>query len=149
MKREKRKMINRIPPYFELKKFGISPADIVKLILGCDAISIRSEVIVMPNWKADIFKKHADSVEIISERKVYQIKYRRKIFTLIRSGIGAPLTGDVILALGCTACKSIILTGSGKQFKKNVNLTNRLPESISPGRGNLPPEKAYLFKLAS
>lgn len=32
--------------------------------------------------------------------------------SLIRSGMGAPQTGDVILALGCTPCEVAIFTGS-------------------------------------
>jgi len=57
-----------------------------------------------------------DSIEAICERNfspcVYTITYKKQRITLIRSGMGAPLAGDVVLTLGCTPCRYLIFTGS-------------------------------------
>src|SRR5438874_7143320 len=34
------------------------------------------------------------------------------LVTVIRSGLGAPQTGDIVLALGCTRCETLVFSGS-------------------------------------
>lgn len=105
-------MSNRIPTYFQLQRYNITPEDIVRNVLCCDADAIQSKVIVMPNWRADIFSSHADVITAVSEGVVYQLEYHGQRISVIRSGIGAPQTGDVILTLGCTPCDRVVFAGS-------------------------------------
>lgn len=105
-------MSHRLPAYFQLQKYNITPEDIVRLYLRCDSSAIKPRAIVTPAWQASIFKKHASSITTVSEEIVYEIGYHDEVITLIRSGIGAPQTGDCVLALGCTPCKRVIFTGS-------------------------------------
>jgi hypothetical protein len=44
--------------------------------------------------------------------------------------------------------QSALFFGSGKLFKKAEHRTNRLIESMSPGRGNFPPKYLYRGKFA-
>ncbi|MQY69598.1 MAG: phosphorylase, partial [Firmicutes bacterium] len=39
-------------------------------------------------------------------------EYHGQLISFIRCGIGAPMTGDVILSLACTPCQRVIFTGS-------------------------------------
>ena len=105
-------MSDRLPEYFQLQRYNITPEDVARLYLRCDSDAIKPRVIVTPVWKVSNFEKHADSITTVSEGIVYEIEYRGQAITLIRSGMGAPQTGDFILALGCTPCSSIIFTGS-------------------------------------
>ena len=105
-------MRDRLPAYFQLQKYDITPEDIVKTCLGCDSDAVKPRVIVTPGWQASTFEKHASSIATVSEGIVYEIEYHGLPITFIRSGIGAPQTGDFILALGCTACERVIFTGS-------------------------------------
>ncbi len=105
-------MRNRLPEYFQLGKYNITPEDIVKLYLKCGSDAIRPEVIVTPLWRPDVFGKYVSNVKTIAENVVYEVKYGGKPITLVRTGVGAPLTGDFILALACTPCERIIFTGS-------------------------------------
>lgn len=105
-------MYNRLPDYFQLDKYNISPEDIVKLYLKCDSNNIRAGVIVTPLWKQDIFGKYISSFRTIAENVLYEMEYCGHPITLLRTGVGAPLTGDFILALGCTPCEKVIFTGS-------------------------------------
>lgn len=103
---------NRIPEYFQLNKHNISPEDVMQGSLHCEPSVIHSRVIVMPFWQAEIFAGTADDITEIVHGIVYQLKYHKQLFSLIRSGIGAPQTGDVILALGCSPCDVVIFAGS-------------------------------------
>jgi uridine phosphorylase len=114
------KLRNRIPTYFKLAQFNIQPEDIVRLGLGCDPTEISPTVILMPVWKAEIFQTHVDSVKSIVGRRVFHLEYQGQTVTVIRSGIGAPLAGDLVLALGCTPCEKLIFTGSVGGLEKSM-----------------------------
>lgn len=105
-------MNNRLPEYFQLGKYNITSDDIVRTILHCDPDAIQEKVVVTPIWQPDIFANHTDGITSVSKGVVYQLEYNRQAISLIRSGIGAPLTGDVVLSLGCTPCTKIVFTGS-------------------------------------
>ena len=115
-------MSDRLPEYFQLQRYNITPEDIVKLYLRCDSDAIKPKAIVTPNWQANIFEKHASSITTVSEGTVYEIGYHGQVITLIRSGIGAPQTGDFVLALACTPCISIIFTGSVGGLDPSMNI---------------------------
>jgi len=101
-----------LPAYFSLGKYNIQSDDIVRLFLNCQPEEIHSKVIVTPDWNPEFLTGAADRITTVSEDHVYNISYRENEFTLIHSGIGAPQTGDVVLALSCTPCRHLIFTGS-------------------------------------
>jgi purine-nucleoside phosphorylase len=107
-----------IPEYFRHERYNIQPCDVTRLMLRCEPEEIQERVIVTPCWHPDVFVSDAaDSIRTINETTayntcVYELSYKNQLITLVRSGIGAPLTGDVILSLGCTPCRKLIFTGS-------------------------------------
>jgi purine-nucleoside phosphorylase len=103
---------NRIPAFFQLERFNIQPNDIIRLALGCEPTDIQPAVILMPAWSVDIFSAHVDQIHTITARRVHQFDYQGQPISVIRCGIGAPLAGDTVLALGCTPCEQLIFTGS-------------------------------------
>lgn len=105
-------MNNRLPAYFQLDRYHISPDDVVRGTLGCEPDIIRPRVVVMPNWGVDIFTHVATNIAEIVRGSVFQLEYQGQLVSVVRSGIGAPQTGDVILALGATACEELVFTGS-------------------------------------
>ena len=105
-------MDNRLPAYFHLRRYNITPRDVVKTVLHCDPGSIQTKAIVTPVWDVDVFASHLESMVEISEGVVYQWEHNGQLISFIRSGIGAPMTGDVILSLACTPCQRVIFTGS-------------------------------------
>ena len=126
-------MSKGIPDYFELHKYNISPDDIVSLLLHCEPSKIRSSVIVTPIWNEELFLNHATKIESISEGSVYDISYKDKNITYIRSGVGAPQTGDVTLALSCTPCQNVIFIGSAGGLHESLIIGDLIlvNESIS------------------
>lgn len=110
-------MSKGIPEYFAHKKYNITSEDITGLILGCEPEDISEKVILTPIWSGDDFlTEAADSIETICERNfspcVYTLTYKKQRITLVRSGMGAPQAGDVVLTLGGTPCRYLIFTGS-------------------------------------
>src|SRR3989304_9932448 len=102
---------NRIPGYFQLERYGISPEDVVRCTLHCEPEDIHPRVVLMPSWGPDMFGEVADAVREIAH-ELWEIEYRGKTISLFRSGIGAPMTGEAVLALGYTPCESVVFTGS-------------------------------------
>lgn len=129
-------MNSRLPEYFQLERYNITPDDIVRTALHCDPDSIQAKAIVTPLWNTDIFASHLDGITEVSEGIVYELEYHEQLITLIRSGVGAPLTGDVILALGCTPCERVIFTGSVGGLDTSMKIGDlMIPEKSLCGDG--------------
>jgi nucleoside phosphorylase len=103
-----------IPDYFGWVRYGIGPADVVRLTLGCDPDRIRPLVVLAPVWSPQLFAEYVDRFESVSDGlvKVDDITCGGLSFSYVCSGVGAPLAGDATLALGCTACSHILFVGS-------------------------------------
>ena len=128
-----------IPEYFAHDQYHISPQDVTRLILHCEPETIHEKVIVTPCWNPEEFLTDAaDTFRTIYEGNyfstcAYELTYRDQPITLIRSGVGAPVTGDVVLALGCTPCKHLIFTGSFGGLTEDLSIGDLLTitESIA------------------
>lgn len=105
-------MTSRLPAYFDLDRFGIAPADVTRLMLGCEPHRIHPDVILTPVWHLEAILDGAELVETVTSKRVFNFTYSGRPFTVIRSGIGAPMAGDAALALACTACTRLVFTGS-------------------------------------
>ena len=125
-------MTSRLPEYFQLDKHGVQPEGIVRLYLGCEPAAIRECAILTPVWNAG-FVDQFPGITTVSEGRVYETRYQGRWITIIRSGIGAPQTGDAVLALGCTGCKRVIFTGSVGGLHPSMEIGDLLlvEESVS------------------
>jgi len=96
------------------ERFGIKPIDICRSTLECEPEDISEDVILAPWWQPDIFEEYVDSIFPVAEsvNKLWTITVNEKKITYIRTGIGAPVVIDDVLALGCTPCRNIIFIGS-------------------------------------
>jgi purine-nucleoside phosphorylase len=125
--------IKGIPNYFLLKKYDIKPDDICRLFLRCEPQDIQEEVIITPEWLANIWADTVDKIEIVYENIVYTLLYHSKKVTLIRSGMGASQTGEVVLALSGTPCRHIVFTGSFGGLTNNLKIGDFLTVTESLG----------------
>jgi purine-nucleoside phosphorylase len=105
-------MTGRLPDYFELDRFSITAEDIARNVFRCEPSRIAPNVLLTPIWSHEVFLAEASLEETITPEVVYSLSYQGRQFTLVRSGIGAPLTGDTVLALGCTPCTRLVFVGS-------------------------------------
>ena len=125
-------MAVRLPEYFELAKHNVAPADIVGLYLRCEPDAVHENVIITPIWDVG-FLDHFTEITTVSEGRVYEGKYGGQAFSVVRSGVGAPQTGDVALALACTPCRRVIFTGSAGGLSSSMRVGDLLlvDESVS------------------
>ncbi len=134
-----------------LDRYGITPADLVRGGLHCEPEAIQPDVVLLPNWRAEIFEAYVDSLQTIVPNTVYEVRVGEKRVTLIRAGIGAPQTGDTVLALGATACRRLVFAGSAGSLRLKVGIGDLVVPACSlSGDGftryldpTLPPEDTF------
>lgn len=129
-----------------------SSSDLLRGSLRCEPEAIHRDVILTPHWKAEIFEPHVDRLTTIVPNQVYELEKRGRLITMIRSGIGAPLTGDTVLALESTKCKKLIFIGSAGGLQPHLMIGDLLiPSQSLSGDGfsrylqpGLPPGDSFL-----
>jgi purine-nucleoside phosphorylase len=107
--------VNRLPEFLELGRHGVEPADVVRLYLGCAPGEVCPAAIIMPVWDAGIFERHVESTVPVLEGRtagVWRVEFGGRQVSLIRSGMSAAFAGDIVLALGCTPCRTLLFAGS-------------------------------------
>ncbi len=129
-----------------------TPYELVRAGLGCEPEQIQRDVILTPHWKVELFTPYVQAVIEIVPGKVYEFELRSHPVTMIRTGIGAPLTGDALLALGSTPCKRLIFIGSTGALQPDLNIGDLVIPTLSlSGDGfsrylqpGLPPADTFL-----
>jgi purine-nucleoside phosphorylase len=77
-----------------------------------------------------------DPITTITTNVLYEVTFEGKPVSVVRSGIGAPWTGDTVLALGCTACERILFAGSVGGLRPDIHIGDlMLPEFSYSGDG--------------
>lgn len=87
----------------------------LKQMFGMEYDLFAETVIVTPIWNLDDFRNEADKIISVFKGwyKGITLEYHGKLITIVNSGIGAPLTGDCILAMSHSSnVKNIIFSGS-------------------------------------
>lgn len=99
-----------------MERFGSTKRDICIHSIGVNPDLIHENVIIAPWWEPPTFPKFG-TFEYLNESnyssiKVWNLEVEGLKISYIKTGIGAPVLMDVILALGVTLCKQIIFIGS-------------------------------------
>jgi purine-nucleoside phosphorylase len=125
-----------LPEFFQLEKYNVSAVDVTRMVFHSDPEAIQPDVILLPYWQADLFSLWADKITTIRPQVFYEIEYKGRKFSLVRSGIGAPLAGDMTLALGCTPCKRLLFAGSVGGLQPDIRIGDlMIPEFSYSGDG--------------
>ena len=119
------------PAFLHLDKYNISSADVVRMAFHCVPEAIHADVILAPIWKVEIFSQWAESITVITPDVLYDLSYQGKTISFLRSGVGAPLTGDAVLALGCTPCERILFAGSVGGLRADMHIGDLLLPAFS------------------
>ena len=109
-----------------IKKYQSTETDICVHCLGVRPEQINKNVIIAPWWEPKSLALLGD-VEYLSESqfsaiKVWNIKSRYCDITYIKTGIGAPVFMDALLALGVTKCENIIFVGSVGSLDEKIGI---------------------------
>jgi purine-nucleoside phosphorylase len=142
--------------FLHLDQYNISPSDVVRMAFRCAPEAIHADVILAPMWKVDIFSQWAEAITVITPDVLYDLAFQGKTITFLRSGVGAPLTGDAVLALGCTPCERILFAGSVGGLCADMHIGDlMMPEHSIAGDGfcrylqpGFPAQDCYLERNA-
>jgi purine-nucleoside phosphorylase len=100
-----------------IERFGSSAEDVCQCGLGVSIAHIRERVVIAPWWEPPSFSNLGRDITLLNSSefpsvKVWNISASGFEMTFIKTGIGAPVLMDVVLALGVTACKKAVFIGS-------------------------------------
>ncbi len=123
-----------------IKRFGSTERDICLHGIGVDPEKIHENVVLAPWWEPSILPELGEA-EYLSESdysavKVWNITADKTEITYIKTGIGAPVLMDVVLALGLTKCRNIIFIGSVGSLDEKIGIGDIvIPEYTVCGDG--------------
>jgi len=109
-----------------MEKYGISTKDICINCIGVKEEHIHKNVVIAPWWEPSLFPDF-QTAEYISKSisdhiKVWNICNDDYEFTYIKTGIGASVLMDIVLALGMTSCEKIIFIGSVGALDSDISI---------------------------
>ena len=122
-----------------IERFGSTKDNVCELFLGVNSQKIHENVILAPWWEPTIFPiflQHIEQISAVCSVKVWNITRNNTTITYIKTGIGAPLLTDVVLALGVTSCEKIVFIGSVGALKETMSIGDIvIPEYAMNGNG--------------
>jgi purine-nucleoside phosphorylase len=128
--------MKQLPEFFQLEQFQISPVDVTQMVFHCDPDKIHQNVILMPCWQPEVFGLWVDEITTITKNVLYNVVFEGEPISIVRSGVGAPLAGDAVLALGCTECERILFAGSVGGLRPDIRIGDLMvPEYSYSGDG--------------
>lgn len=107
-----------------MKRFGSTERDICVSRLGIEPEQVNENVIIAPWWKPVSMPDlgRAKCLNTSNSVQVWNITAGKLKITYIKTGIGAPVLMDVLLALGVTKCKKIIFIGSVGSLDSEIGI---------------------------
>lgn len=121
-----------------IKYYGATEDDIVSSCMRIKRDQVSEHVVIAPWWEPDLF---GWSGELLSGNehasiKVWHISLDGRDITYVKTGIGAPVLMDIVLALGLTGCKRIIFVGSVGALDEKIGIGDIIiPEFSICGTG--------------
>jgi purine-nucleoside phosphorylase len=121
-----------------ITRYGSSTENICNQVLGISSNRIKSKVIMAPWWEPSVFSDFGE-IELIAEvcsLKIWNIATDSYEISYVKTGIGAPVLTDVVLALGLTNCKKAMFIGSVGSLTEDISIGDIvLPEFSICGDG--------------
>jgi nucleoside phosphorylase len=124
-----------------IERSGSTIDDVFHQSIGVDIDAIRERVVIAPWWEPHVFSGLGEEIRFISasERaavKVWDISTEAGEITYVKTGIGAPVLADTLLALGSTSCKKAVFVGSAGALDPGFQIGDIvIPECGVSGNG--------------
>ncbi|OOM67611.1 phosphorylase [Clostridium sp. BL-8] len=113
------------------RKYGTSKEMLCQSVLGCTNELIRETVIIAPWWEPSKLDGIDGDLIVDKSVKVWDCTLFGKNVTFIKTGIGASVCTDAILALGNTKCKKIIFIGSVGALDSKIGIGDIVIPNLS------------------
>lgn len=113
------------------EKYGTPKEMLCQAVLGCSNEAIRENVIIAPWWEPNVLEGIEANIIAEGTVKIWGCKLFGKEVTYIKTGIGASVCTDVVLALGNTKCKRIIFIGSAGALDSTIGVGDIVIPSVS------------------
>ena len=98
-----------------IERYGSTQEEICKMVLGLGIDDVNESVIIAPWWEPCVYEGVSQWAEFLGQRanaRAWNLKQKDQTITYIKTGIGAPLVADVVLALGLCNCERVLFIGS-------------------------------------
>lgn len=110
-----------------MKKYKSTEVDICTHCLGVPPEKINENVIIAPAWEPPSLAllgeaQYLDAPGSAEKIKIWNIASSVGDITYMKTGIGAPVLMDALLALGLTKCKNVIFVGSVGSLDTNIGI---------------------------
>lgn len=102
---------------------GVKKEVMIERLFGCEVSDITKNVVISPIWPLQGFIEKSETVKknFKGWYKGVTVTYKGEDITIINSGIGAPLTGDCVIALSYSQCENILFSGSAGAINDKYN----------------------------
>lgn len=119
-----------------MERFGATHRDICAHGIGIEPGQVRESVIVAPWWEPWLFPRLAEGARYLSGSehatiKAWDIETPEVCATYIKTGIGAPVLMDALLALGVTPCRRIVFIGSVGALDADIRIGDIVVPELS------------------
>ena len=124
-----------------IKRYGSSERDICRAILGLPPEKISERVILAPWWEADVMPALGKASYLKASYaddsiRIWDVENGSSHITYIKTGVGAPVLMDAVLALGITPCRRAVFVGSVGALDGNIAIGDIVvPEYSVSGDG--------------
>ena len=122
---------SRLPGYLILDRYNITPADVAREVLKCDPDQVRPAVILSPFWAKDVIGGMGGKVVEVVENRHWNVDLDGISVTVMKTGLGAPANGDLVLALGVTPCRTVLFTGSAGGLELELEIGDLIVENYA------------------
>jgi len=122
-----------------MEHYGADRQEICLRTIGVSPEQVGENVILAPMWEPASFSDLSTAQCLTrsphSPIQVWSVQGEKEL-TYIKTGVGAPLLMDVVLALGLTGCKKALLMGTAGALKPGIALGDvMIPQSSVCGNG--------------
>ncbi len=127
-----------------MRRFGRSEEDICRSTLGIGPAQLCSSVILSPGWHPELLFPASAIAEVVRSSPLHQytiweIAWRDRRFSYLRTGFGAPAAMDAVMLLGLAGkCRQLLFVSSTGSIVPEIGIGDIvLPEFAASGDGAL------------
>ena len=108
-----------------IERYGPNRQEICSMVLGLAPDEVNESVVIAPWWEPGSYPLNAERVAFLGQKAnvhAWNLKVGERTITYFKTGIGAPLVADVVLALGLCSCKRLLFVESVGSLDTEISI---------------------------